>query len=124
MTPIERELSGNVLHLNLDLEAVALEEGAVRASTNHSARTVAKQGSLRLTMIALAPGGHIRHHWTESPVSIQVLNGQVTMNAEGHDYQLERGDLLVLAPRVEHDVSSRLGGLLLLTVSHGATEGG
>lgn len=123
MSPVERELSGDVLHLRMDQEAKALEAGDALASTGHSARTIAKQGSLRLTLIAIAAGGHVRPHRAGSPVSVQVLKGSVRMRAEGRDYHLETGDLLVFGPGIEHDVSSESGGLLLLSVSQNAGQG-
>lgn len=123
VSPVERELSGNVLHLKINREAKVLEEGDALASTGHSARTIAKQGSLRLTLIAVAAGGHVRTHRAGSPVSVQVLKGNARMHVEGRDYHLETGDLLVLGADIEHDVSSEGGGLLLLSVAQNTAQG-
>jgi quercetin dioxygenase-like cupin family protein len=57
----------------------------------------------------------LRARWSRT---IHVLEGEVTFSALGREYPLASGDILVLAPGVEHSARSELGGLFLLTVRY------
>jgi hypothetical protein len=69
-----------------------------------------------MTLVAVSAGGHIPAHRVDAPVSVHVLRGALQLRAGERGYDAAAGELLVLAPRVEHDVSSREGALFLLTV--------
>ena len=91
------------------------------AQHGRSARTLVKEGPLRLTIMALAPNGNIPVHSSDGPVSIHVLQGDVGFFALDREYSLRIGDLLVLAGGVEHAARSRHGAVFLLTVVHSST---
>ncbi len=93
------------------------------AKHGRTARTLVKEGPLRLTMIAIAAGGDLPTHSTDGPVSIHVLQGAVVFQALGEEYSLSSGDVLVLAPSVEHSARSATGCLFLLTVVHTPSAG-
>jgi quercetin dioxygenase-like cupin family protein len=93
------------------------------ARHGRSARTLVKEGPLRLTIIGIAPGGDLPTHSTEGPVTVHILEGEVLFEALGRAYPLSIGDLLVLAPGVEHSARSATGGLFLLTVVHAPSAG-
>ena len=115
MSSLDRTISGDVLAQHLPHDALTIDANLV-AQHGRSARTLVKEGELRLTLIELAAGGNLPAHHTEGPVSIHVLKGDATFAAGGRDYSLETGDLLVVAPGVEHAAKSRSGALLLLTL--------
>jgi quercetin dioxygenase-like cupin family protein len=87
------------------------------AKHGRSARTLVKEGTLRLTLLALAPDGDMPVHDADGPISIQVLEGDVVFTASGDDHTLGAGDVIVFAAGVSHSVRSTAGCLLLLTVS-------
>jgi quercetin dioxygenase-like cupin family protein len=121
MSPVHRSLSGAVLAFDLNAELrTAREElgsGAVR-----SARTLVKEGALRVTLVGLGPGGSIRPHQAEGPISICVLEGEILLEAGSETHQLVNGSLAALEGGVRHAVSSRQGGFFLLTlVGQGAS---
>jgi quercetin dioxygenase-like cupin family protein len=93
------------------------------AEHGRSARTLVKEGPLRLTIIGIAPGGDLPTHSTDGPVTVHVLEGEVVFQALGREYPLRTGDLLVFAPGVEHSARSATGGLFLLTVVHAPSAG-
>jgi quercetin dioxygenase-like cupin family protein len=125
MFPVHRQLAGDALHLDLAREIQQLEASDILRSTGRNARTLVKEGPLRITLIALAAGGQIAVHRAQAPVSIQVLRGalrmQVGQSAAAVD--LAAGELLVLGAGVEHAVSSDGGGVFLLTVVHSDSSG-
>ena len=86
-------------------------------------RTLIKEGPLRVTVIALAANGNLPAHSTTGPISIQLLEGDITFTAAGKEYPLAPRDLLVVAGGVEHSARSAAGGAFLLTVVHDARSG-
>jgi quercetin dioxygenase-like cupin family protein len=117
MSSLHRTLDGDVRlhHLTQDQELI---DPALLARHGRSARTLVKKGPLRLTIVAIAPGGTLPAHRAGGPVTIHLLKGEVTVSALDHEYPLAPNDVLVLAPGREHAVRSAGGGVFLLTVVH------
>jgi quercetin dioxygenase-like cupin family protein len=122
MSSMHRTIKGEVLvrHLTQDERMI---DPVLLAEHGRSARTLVKEGPLRLTMIGIAPGGDLPTHSTDGPVTVHVLEGEVVFQALGREYPLRTGDLLVFAPGVEHSARSATGGLFLLTVVHAPSAG-
>ena len=114
---MHRVLDGDVLvhHLTADERMLDLD---LLARHGRTGRTLVKDGPLRLTIMGIAPAGVLPSHHTDAPVTIHVLEGDVTFSALGREYPLASGDVLVFAPGVEHSARSALGGLFLLTVMY------
>jgi quercetin dioxygenase-like cupin family protein len=112
---MHRILDGDVLvhHLTQDERMLDLE---LLARHGRTARTLVKEGPLRLTIMGIAAGGVLPTHRTDAHVTIHLLEGQVTFTARGRDYTLNVGDVLIFAPNVEHEARSATGGVFLLTV--------
>jgi quercetin dioxygenase-like cupin family protein len=117
MSPVHRTLEGDALvhHLTRDEQMI---DPALLAQHGRTARTIAKQGPLRLTIIAVAAGGELPPHDADGPVAIHLLEGEVLFLARGREFILRPRDVLVLAAGVEHSARSATGCLLLLTVVH------
>ena len=81
------------------------------------ARTLVKEGPLRLTLVGLGPGGALHEHEAEGPVTIHVLDGELELNAGGETRAHRVGALIALDRRVRHAVSSSRGALFLLTLT-------
>lgn len=122
MSSMERTLEGEVLvhHLTQDERMI---DPVLLARNGRTARTLVKEGALRLTIIAIAERGDMPVHSTNGPVSIHVLQGAVTFEALGTQYPLSTGDVLVFAAGVEHSARSEPGCLFLLTVAHAPSAG-
>jgi quercetin dioxygenase-like cupin family protein len=122
MSSLRRTLEGDVLvhHLKRDEQMIDQE---LLARHGRTARTLVKEGPLRLTMIAIAAGGNLATHRAEGPVTIHLLEGDAVFDAEGGEYALGVGDVLVLAPGVPHGARSSAGCVLLLTVVHAPSAG-
>lgn len=116
MSSLHRTITGDVLVQHLGPDVMTIDQQLL-AAHGRSARTLVKDGPLRLTIMALAPGGTLAPHSTDNPVSIQVLQGEVTFSALDREYALAAGDVLVLAAGVEHAARSKSGASFLLTVA-------
>ncbi len=122
MSSMHRTVEGDVLlhHLTQDEWMIDAE---LLARSGRSARTLVKEGPLRLTLLALAPGGDLPEHSTDGPVSIHMLRGDAVFRALDTDYALATGDILALAPSVRHAAKSAQGCTFLLTVVHYPSAG-
>lgn len=119
MSSLDRTLAGDVLvhHLPRDEQTI---DTALLAKHGRTARTLVKEGALRLTLLAIAAGGDMPAHRTDGPVSIHVMEGDVAFTAAGREYALGVGDVIVFGAGVEHAAGSTHGCRMLLTVVHPA----
>jgi quercetin dioxygenase-like cupin family protein len=114
---MHRTIEGRVLVNHLTQDELLIDQALV-AQHGRSARTLVKEGALRVTVIALAANGVLPVHSAAGPISIQLLQGDVTFDIAGREYPLQPSDLLVVASGVEHAARSTAGGTFLLTVVH------
>lgn len=118
MSSLDREMSGDVLVFRLDAERAAVSDQGILERSGRNARTLVKQGGLRVTLVTVGAGGAIPEHHAEGPITVQVLTGSVRFRAGGVEHRLQEGALLVLAGGLPHAVTSDHGGSFLLTVHH------
>lgn len=116
MSSLDRSLAADVLRLRLPDERAKVEDPDLLAKNGRNARTLVKEGPLRVTLVAVAPGGHVPEHHADGPVTMQVVDGRLRIRAGGAEHELTAGDLLALAPGVLHEVRSDEGGAFLLTI--------
>jgi quercetin dioxygenase-like cupin family protein len=116
MSPVHRSLAGEVLAFDLDEELRLVREQLVGGRVR-IARTLVKEGSLRLTLVGLAPGGGLDEHDAPGPISIQVVEGELELTAGGETGTYATGALIALDRRVRHAVRSQRGAMFLLTLS-------
>ncbi len=117
MSSVQRRLGGDVLVHHLTHDETLVDQSLVELH-GRSARTLVKEGSLRVTIIALGAKGDLPVHSAAGPISIQLLDGDITFTAAEKDYALAPRDLLVIAGGVSHSARSSGGGTFLLTVVH------
>jgi quercetin dioxygenase-like cupin family protein len=123
MSSMHRTIEGRVLVNHLTQDEMLIDQ-ALLGQHGRSARTLVKEGALRVTIIGLAAGGTMPAHSANGPISIQLLQGDVTFDVVGEQYSLSQSDLLVIAPGVEHAARSTSGATFLLTVVHEAGGSG
>jgi quercetin dioxygenase-like cupin family protein len=117
MSSIDRPLAGDVMMFALRDEqskATAAESASQRKS---NARTLVKDGALRITLVVLPPGGGIAEHHADGPISVQPLDGSVTFKTPAGSFTANTGDLLTLGAGIRHEVSSENGATFLLTIA-------
>lgn len=121
MSSMNRTIEGEVLVHHLSQDELIIDRELL-AQRGRTARTLVKEGPLRLVLMALPPNGDLPPHRTDEPVTIHVTDGEVTFRAIDNEYNLVKGDVLVFAANVEHSAASRDGCVFLLTVVHGNTN--
>lgn len=117
MSSLTRTIEGEVLVRHLKRDEQMIDRDLV-ARHGRSARTLVKEGPLRLTLMALAAGGSLPSHHADGQLTIHLLEGDVTFEVSSQEYPLVPGELLVLATGVQHAARSKDGCLFLLTVVH------
>jgi quercetin dioxygenase-like cupin family protein len=122
MSSMHRTIEGDVL-VNHLTGADWMIDKELLAKHGRTARTLVKDGPLRLTLMAIGAGGTLPAHSTTGPVTIHVLEGELLFKAVGREYRLATGDVLVFAAGVEHSATSERGGSFLLTVFHAPSAG-
>lgn len=116
MPSIDRPLSGDVMVFDLAAERGTVEDSSTAHRAGRSARTLLKDGPLRVTLVILEPGGEVAEHHASGPMTLQPLDGRITFLAGGEAHEVGPGELLTAGPGVPHQVRSREGGAFLLTV--------
>ena len=116
MPSIDRPLAGAVQRFHLPDETARIDRTGFAERQGRSARTLVKNGPVRVTLITVAPGATIPAHRAPGPVTVVPVSGDVTFHLDQADERLAPGDLLALGPGVVHTVSSETGGAFVLTV--------
>jgi quercetin dioxygenase-like cupin family protein len=114
------QLSGDVLNLDLDDEQKQILQGAKASGTGNTAKTLIKEGALRVVMVGLKQGASLREHRAEGPVAIQTLQGAVRISSPGGSEALPVGSMLVFGGGISHSVEAESDSVLLVTLALGA----
>lgn len=114
MSSVKHRLTGSVLTFVLEEEVRTVRTQL--ESTDRTGRTLVKNGPLRITLAGLAPGGAMAAHKADGPISVQVLEGSLTFEAENEKWTLNAGSMLALQSRIVHSVRSESGAIFILTV--------
>jgi quercetin dioxygenase-like cupin family protein len=119
MSSLNRETSGPVLFHRLSRDELTLD-ATLLEQHGRTARTLVKEGALRLTLMGLSSGGVLPEHSAGGPISIHMLGGDVVFTALDVEHPLNAGDVLVFAAGVRHSARSQSGCVFLLTVAQAA----
>ena len=120
MSPVHRRLAADLLTFDLGKE-IQTVRAELDGRHERIARTLVKEGALRLTLVGLAPGGALHSHRTDSPVTIHVLEGQITLDLGEVSHAMTAGQIAALERGVPHAVRAGVGAgaFILLTVAAG-----
>lgn len=83
----------------------------------HNQVTLFHSDTLRLVLFTFEPGGCLPRHHAPGVVMIQPLRGEIKVNTPSEKYDLRQGEALVLQPEIPHDVDSKNGADMLLSVA-------
>ncbi len=112
------KLRGKELRFALKDEARGLIEKARKARSGRTAKTLVKEGRLRLILVALRSGSGMKKHSVDGPASVHVLLGAVDFHRGGHKTSAGPGSVVVYDAGVEHDVHARRDSAFLITMSY------
>ena len=114
---------GTQIVLDLNERARALRAEADPPQRGHRQITLFHRPPVTQALFAFEAGGALPDHAARGLVTIHVLDGALTVEAEGQSHDLGAGGILVLGPNTRHSVRARDAATMLLTV-HLETGGG
>lgn len=110
------EQSSESVTVQIDAICKELRVTPAYEKEGHTARTIAKNGDLRVVLIAFKKGGHMADHQAKVTASVHVISGKVRFDIGEESQMLPAGSLLVLDPGVRHAVLAEEESALLLTL--------
>jgi quercetin dioxygenase-like cupin family protein len=110
-----RRLAGKRLTFILRAEDETLREFAQDSKTGRAAKTLVKEGPLRITLVALKKGTALPSHHVEGPISIQTIRGCLILTTDRGDMDVPEGNLITLGPGVVHAAKAQEDCAILLT---------
>lgn len=113
MSSLDRALAGANLYFDLDHEIESVRDSHSAART---ARTLVKDGPLRVTLTVMRAGGEIAEHAAEGPITIHVLRGSIILVLGGTEVEVRSGGLVAAPARERHAVRATEDAAFLLTV--------
>lgn len=114
---INRPLAGPMLTFDLREQLAAMRREEAYERSGRAGRTLAKSGRMRLLLVAMAEGNVIGTHQADSPMTLQVLEGNISYRTEAGSHELDEGQLLFFGPGDAHDITASRASALLITIS-------
>lgn len=110
-------LRARVLEFILRAEDEELRERAASSKAGRAAKTLVKEGPLRVTLVALTKGTALQSHQVANPVTIQSVRGCLRVTTEAGDLDVPAGNLVVLDAGVAHTAKALDDCAVLMTVT-------
>ena len=111
------QLAGALLTPDLPIEVERLRDKAALASNGRAAKTLVKEGQLRVTLVALNRGATLMKHSVAGVVSVHLLRGRCSLDAGGREAAMSSGQLVVMGDGVQHGLKAQADSMLLITVA-------
>ena len=115
-------LAAPMLQFDLTREADQLLQMDSYAKGSPTGKTLVKEPDLRIVLMALKAGGRLEQHQTSGPISLQVLDGSVSLRVGETSVELPSGHLLALETGMVHDVEADEDAVFLLTIGRTAYQ--
>lgn len=82
-----------------------------------NSKTLAKYADFRIVLTGIRANTRIQEHHAPGRISVQTVRGHLKMHANGREFDLPRGHMLVLDRAVAHDVEAVEDSAFLLTIT-------
>ncbi len=112
-----RRLAGQMLTFLLQAEDDTLREFAAAAKNGRAAKTLVKEGALRVTLVALRRGTTLPAHRVAAARSVQTIRGRVRLGTETEEMELPVGALVAFGPGAVRKATALSDAALLITVA-------
>jgi len=111
------KVSGKLLQYELLDETNDVLRRAKATKVGRAARTLAKEGPFRITIVGMVRGTVMKSHHVDGPISLHVMRGRIGLETESQVLQMGPGDLTILDTGVEHEIVSAADSVFLITMS-------
>jgi quercetin dioxygenase-like cupin family protein len=116
------EISGDTLLLKIEEETSEILDAAKASGVGHAAKTLVKDGPLRILLLGFRAGAAMHEHDAAGPVSVHVLSGQVDVTSPGLTDSLSAGSAIVFGSSVKHSLEAKSDSVVLVTIAWPAQE--
>ncbi len=89
----------------------------VRGQQERKKKTLLDTSELQAFLLYVKAGGYVPAHQVQGPITVQTLMGSIRMKAEGIEYQMPVGTVLVLGSNTPHDVFGEDESVALVTMA-------
>jgi quercetin dioxygenase-like cupin family protein len=110
-------LAAKMLTLDVGTEERRLREQAAKATAGRAAKTLVKEGRLRVTLVALRKGTVLGAHHVEGEVTLHVLRGRLEVRTAREAVRPAKGGIVALQAGVSHEAEALSDSTLLITAS-------
>jgi quercetin dioxygenase-like cupin family protein len=111
-------IAGKMISFDTAGEEPKLRQQAARAKTGHAAKTLVKEGRIRVTLAALRRGAKLgAHRHVRGEVALHVLRGQLQVRADRHTIRAGKGSVTVLQAGAPHAAEALRDSTVLITAS-------
>ena len=118
----ERSLDRPVMTFDLPAIIADLKQEPTWRTARRNAITLLKQLRFRIVLVVLQGEAEVGSHRTDSPVTVQALEGRVTVRVGVDQFVLGPGELLTLRPGLEHSVCAQSESAFVLTLASEAAH--
>jgi len=112
-----QDFTQQVQQVNLDEECLGLIQEAAGNPSRRAAKTVSKNSSITVTLLALSAGTEIKDHKAHGPAVLQTIRGEVTVLLKDSRLDLPLGRVVTLAGQVPHYLSASVDSVVMLVVA-------
>lgn len=88
------------------------------SAARHRAEILIKTETLRVVLVTMLSGARLQEHKAPGPITIHVLRGSMNVSVEDGSHVLGSGEMISIAPGIEHAVEGVEDGAFLLTIAH------
>jgi quercetin dioxygenase-like cupin family protein len=113
----ERSLDRPVMTFDLPAILADLKQEPTWRTARRNAVTLLKQPIFRIVLVALQAGAEVASHQTDSPVTVQAIEGRLAVCVGADEHVLGAGQLLTLRPGLRHTVRAHDDSAFLLTLT-------
>ena len=115
-TPPQERFAGNHHVFDLERELQRLRAEDHQSPNGHRQITLLHHGPVAQVLFVFQAGGEMPRHTAHGWVTLQVLEGRLTVELGDHSHDLTAGCLLTFDPQVPHSVRANEESAMLLTV--------
>jgi quercetin dioxygenase-like cupin family protein len=110
-------LAGAMVSLDLQAEEAKLRALAAGAGSGRAAKTLLKQGRMRVTLVALRRGAELSAHQVEGDVTLHVLRGEFEVRTKQRGVRAAKGGMLALQAGLSHEARALRDSTVLITAA-------
>lgn len=112
-----QDFTQSIQHLDLQDECARLLAEAAINPSHRAAKTLSKDSSMSVTILAITKGTGIQDHPAHGSAVLQTLVGQVRVSVSNTEIDLPTGHMITLASHVPHQLSAAVDSAVLFVVT-------